>query len=177
MRKTTDNMGNFPKFDYLTDIEMSPGNLARAQSTADDLARAAAERTWDAGTTRRLMETLAASDGDFTGGKESSLALQNRAVRLTLALSRLLAPFEARDKERWAKPSEEMQKLFVANDARVEFDPQNSPALCNRSRNPWPTRDPTTPRPSKLPRGRWIRFLQRRFGSAPIGPILHGVAR
>jgi hypothetical protein len=68
------------------------------------------------------METLAASDGDFTGGTESSLALQNRAVRLTLALSRLLAPFEARDKDRWAKPSEEMQKLFVANDARVEFD-------------------------------------------------------
>ncbi len=43
MRKTTDNMGDFPKFDYLTNIEMSPGNLARAQSTADDLARAAAD--------------------------------------------------------------------------------------------------------------------------------------
>jgi Cytochrome c554 and c-prime len=122
MRKTTDTMGDFPKFDYLTNIEMSPGNLARAQATADDLARAAAGRSWDAGTTRRLMETLAASDGDFTGGTESSLALQNRAVRLTLALSRLLAPFEARDKDRWAKPSEEMQKLFLANDARVEFD-------------------------------------------------------
>ncbi len=122
MRKTTDNMGGFPKFDYLTSIEMSPGNLARAQSTADDLARAASTRAWDAGTTRRLMDVLAASDGDFTGGAEAPLALQNRALRLTLALSRLLAPFEGRDKERWAKPSEEMQKLFIANDARVEFD-------------------------------------------------------
>jgi len=122
LRKTTDAMTGLPKFDYLTNIEMSPGNLARAQSTADDLARAAASQTWDAATTRRLMDTLAASDGDFTGGKESALALQYRAQRLTLALSRLLAPFEARDKERWAKPSEEMQKLFLANDARVEFN-------------------------------------------------------
>jgi hypothetical protein len=68
------------------------------------------------------METLAASDGDFTGTTEPPLALQFRAQRLTLALSRLLAPFEARDKTRWAKPTEEMQKLFLANDARVEFD-------------------------------------------------------
>ena len=122
LRKTTDTLDGFPKFEYLTNIEMSPGNLARAQGTADELARAASARPWDATTTRRMLDTLAVSDGDFAPGKETPLALQNKAVRLTLALSRLMAPFQARDKERWAKPSEEMQKLFMIMDARTEFD-------------------------------------------------------
>ena len=125
MRKTTDTLGGFPKFEYLTNIEMSPGNLARAQGTADDLAKAASARTWDAATTRQVMDMLAATDGDFTAGKESTLAQQYRAVRLTLALSRLLAPFEGQNKVRWAKSSEELQKLALLNDARQEFSPAN----------------------------------------------------
>ena len=125
LRKTTDTLGGFPKFEYLTNIEMSPGNLARAQGTADELARTASTRTWDATTTRQVMDTLAATDGDFVTGKEPLLAVQTRAVRLTLALTRLLAPFEAQNKERWAKPSEELQKLVLANDARLEFNPTN----------------------------------------------------
>ena len=122
LRRTTDTLGDFPKFEYLTNIEMSPGNLARAQGTADELARAASARPWDATTTRRVLDTLAASDGDFAAGKEAPLALKEKAVRLTLALSRLIAPFEARDKARWAKPTEEMQKLFLTMDARADFD-------------------------------------------------------
>ncbi len=124
MRKTTTAIGELPKFENLTDVEMSPGNFIRIQGTSDDIAKAGARMVWDAGMTRRLMDALVASDGDFTDGKEKPGALQYRAVRLTLALSRLLAPLQARDKDRWAKPSEEMEKLFAANDARVEFDPK-----------------------------------------------------
>ncbi len=122
MKKTTDTLPELPKYENLTDIELSAGNLVRVQSVSDDIARASAGRAWDAATTRNLMDALCATEGTFTDGKEKSLAYKERAIRLTLAISRLLAPFQAVDKARWARSADELGKLYLTVDGRTEFD-------------------------------------------------------
>lgn len=125
MQKVVGILGEFPKFENLTDVQLSPGNLIRVQEASDNIAKDASRRVWDAGMTRKLMDGLCALEGDFRSSGESGPALQQRALRVTLALSRSLSAFYARDKERWAKPAEAMNQLFMANDARGEFSKTN----------------------------------------------------
>lgn len=122
MQKVVGVLSEFPKYENLTGVELSPGNLIRVQEVSDSIAKDASRRAWDAGMTRRFMDGLCALEGDFRSSGESSAALQQRALRVTLGLSRALAAFQARDKERWSKAADAMGQLFMANDARGEFN-------------------------------------------------------
>lgn len=125
LKKTTDAYGHgMPTFDAPDADTFSPGNVARAQSLADDLARAASRTEWTSASTRQMLITLAATDKDFVpaAGGEPAATLQNRAQRLALALSRLMAPFQAQDAAKWTGASKELDKLFTLADARMNFD-------------------------------------------------------
>jgi hypothetical protein len=125
LQKTADAYGgNLPKFDVANATDFSAGNVTRAQTVADDLARAAAGLDWTRSSTRRCLEALAATHKEFVPavGGESATTQQHRAQRLVLALSRLLAPFQAKDMTAWKAASVELDKLFKVADARMAFD-------------------------------------------------------
>ena len=125
LHKATDAYGHgVPTFDAPDADTFSPGNVSRAQSVADDLARAAAHSEWSGASTRRTLNALADADKDFVpvAGGEPALALQNRAQRLALALSRLVAPFQVKEPGKWVGTSKELDKLFILADARANFD-------------------------------------------------------
>ena len=66
LQKTTSAYGHgVPTFDAPDADTFSPGNVARAQSLADDLARAASRSEWTGASTRQMLEALAATDKDF----------------------------------------------------------------------------------------------------------------
>lgn len=117
--------GAMPTFYSPNATDFSPGNVARAQSVADDVAHAASHLEWTRDSTRRLLDTLAGLHKEFVpaaGGGEPALALQNRAQRLVLALARLVAPFQAQDDAAWKPASMELDKLFTLADAKATFD-------------------------------------------------------
>lgn len=125
MQKVVGILGEFPKYENLADVELSPGNFIRVQETSDNIAKEAARRAWDAGMTRKLIDGLCGLEGDFRSSGESVPALQQRALRVTLGISRAFTPFWAKDKERWAKSADAMNQLFMANDARNDFKKEN----------------------------------------------------
>ena len=114
-----------PGFDAATGAaDFNPGNVARAQTSADEFARTAAHLEWSRASLRRCLDGLAATDKEFvpvTGG-EGELALHSRAQRLALALSRLMAPLQKQDAAKWMPSSQALDKVFAAADARAIFD-------------------------------------------------------
>ena len=117
--------GSLAGFDAVPDADdFNPGNVARVQTSADELARTAAHLPWNRDNTRRCLDGLAATDKEFVpvAGGEAELAMRSRAQRLALALSRLLAPLQKQDATRWAASSQELDRLFAAADARAIFD-------------------------------------------------------
>lgn len=123
LQKTAEAYGDpLPKFDVAGAVDFSPGNVARAQVVADDLAKAAAGLEWSRATTRRCLTALAATHADFSPGGAATGLMQHRAQRLALALSRLLAPLLAQDARAWKPASQELDKLFALADGRVGFD-------------------------------------------------------
>ena len=125
LQRTADAYGDpLPKFDVPEATDYSPGNVARAQTVADDMAKAAAGLDWSRASTRRCLAALAGTHGEFvpvSGGPTAGVT-QHRAQRLALALSRLLAPLQANDAKEWAPASAELDKLFALADARMAFD-------------------------------------------------------
>lgn len=119
---------DLPGFDAVPNSgDFNPGNVARTQSDADDYARAAAHLEWSRATTRRCLDSLAGVDKEFVpvAGGDGDLALRNRAQRLALALSRLMAPLQKHDTAKWATASQELDQVFAAADARMIFDGNN----------------------------------------------------
>lgn len=125
LQKTADAYGDpLPKFDVAGATDFSPGNVARAQSVADDMAKTAANLDWSRASARRCLSALAGTHEDFvpvSGGSTPGL-MQHRAQRLALALSRLLAPLIGQDAKTWAPASEELGKLIALTDGRLAFD-------------------------------------------------------
>ena len=125
LQRTTEAAGNgLPRFDVPNATDFSPGNVARAQSVADDLAKAASRQEWNRLTTRRCLEALANTSKEFvpTMDGETALTLQYRAQRLALALSRLVAPLQMQSPDSWKAASMELDRLFKVADATVAFD-------------------------------------------------------
>ena len=88
---------------------------ATVQKWADDLARATAEN-WSAENSRKALEILAATKGDFQNISGELLA--RRAERLVLALDRLLAA------EKNHKADAELNQLFKLAQSLPDFDPK-----------------------------------------------------
>lgn len=123
LQRATDAYGEpLPKFDAPRATEFTPGNVARAQSIADDVAKAAAGLDWSRASTRRCLEALAGTHQDFDPAGGGPGLMQHRGQRLALALSRLLAPLLAQDAKAWAGANQELDKLFALADGRVAFD-------------------------------------------------------
>lgn len=126
LQRTTEAAGGgLPRFDVPNAGDFSPGNVARSQSVADDLAKAASRQEWNRLTTRRCLEALANTSKEFTATTEgaTALAMQYRAQRLALALSRLVAPLQTQAPQDWKAASMELDRLFVVADAKQAFDP------------------------------------------------------
>ena len=128
LQRTVDargDKGELPGFDAVPGADdFNPGNVARAQTSADEFARTAAHLEWSQASLRRCLDGLSATGKEFvpvTGG-EGELALRSRAQRLALALSRLMAPLQKQDAAKWMASSQELDKVFAAADARAIFD-------------------------------------------------------
>ncbi len=127
LQRTVEMLGKegLPSLDTVPGAgDFTPGNVAHAQANADDFARAAARLAWSRANSRRCLEGLAAIDREFVpvAGGEGDLAMRSRAQRLTLALSRLLAPLQKAGAPKWDAASKELDKLFAATDAQTIFD-------------------------------------------------------
>ncbi len=84
LQKATSAYGHgVPTFDAPDADSFSPGNVARAQSMADDLAHAAARSEWTGASTRRVLAALAGTDKDFVpvaGGETAAGVAEPRAT-------------------------------------------------------------------------------------------------
>ncbi len=125
LQRTTEAAGSgLPRFDAPQAGDFSPGNVARAQSVADDLAKAASRQEWGRQNTRRCLDALAGTSKEFLPTMEggTALTLRFRAQRLALALSRLVAPLQMQSPDGWKTASGELDKLFKVADATQAFD-------------------------------------------------------
>jgi len=86
----------------------------------DELARAAAGKTWTAADTDALRTRLARTAGDFRNGVTSKVQQSCRADRLVLALDRL---FAASDRALEKKLEPELTALFRLAQVPAEFSP------------------------------------------------------
>lgn len=100
--------------------DSTPAALTRAQESADQLARRAAQ-AWSPAHTTGALARLAATSADFRDAVEPALTHACRAERLVLALDRLLAALPA--ERRSAAASAQLDTLFKLAQSIPDFSP------------------------------------------------------
>jgi hypothetical protein len=120
LAKTTAALPSLPVIDGPS-LTTNRETWTRTKSQADLLARRAAERGWSKSFNSKILQTLAASDGEFLISTQMPDVLFRRALRLVLALDRLSSAMKEQASEETRSP--ELARLFEDVRSRADFQP------------------------------------------------------